>query len=273
MAISNQIEFETPENVLVSYQQAGIGTRFIAWLLDQIVSTCLMIVIFIGLLIAGLAGGSVMEDLGRSLEEASRDGSFDDFPIYLLGIIMLVIGLGRFVYYGLSELLMHGQTYGKRRMSLRVVKANGFALDAGSILIRNLFRVIDHLPLVWIVPLVSKRGQRLGDLVAGTVLVSEAPAPISPLRERLLAKRPAEALFRFDPVRLAKLQPIDFEAIERFLERWGSLTPEMQTALADKLSRSLAEKLDVDPPPTDRRAEFLEDLLAAEYRRQARHLG
>src|SRR5690606_25914091 len=93
---------------------------------------------------------------------------------FAIGIAILIIGLGNFVYYALFELFMRGQTIGKRQVNIRVVKTNGFGLDAGSIIIRNLFRILDHVPVMWIVPFFLSKAQRLGDMVAGTVLIFDA---------------------------------------------------------------------------------------------------
>ena len=78
--------------------------------------------------------------------------------LYTLGIFWLVYSLGSFLYFGCCELLMRGQTIGKRSVHIRVVKTDGFSLDPQSIFVRTIFRVIDHLPMLFIVPLVTERG-------------------------------------------------------------------------------------------------------------------
>jgi hypothetical protein len=201
-----------------------------------------------------------------------EDGQ-NDAGLIFVGLIMLVWGLGSFMYFGLCELFMRGQTPGKRLSKIRVVKSDGFSLDAQSILIRNIFRVLDHLPPLWIVPLLSAKAQRLGDMVAGTVLVSDEQLELSSVRTEL-AERPAlESHFRFHSATLAKLSDTDVLAVEQLLDRWDSLKPEQREKLLEVVVVPLAQKLLVDVPYSSQRLLFLEDLLAAEIRRQHRGLG
>lgn len=259
------LRFETPENVLVQYEVAGLGTRFVAWFVDQILVWLLTIVLIIGIMAAGVAS----DVLDRTFAD---DASERRFLLYFVGVIMLAWGLGSFVYFAASELLMHGQTLGKRSSKIRVVKANGFQLDAPSVVLRNLFRVLDHMPPMWLVPLLTARSQRSGDLVAGTLVVSDARPALSPVRTSLV-ERSDEAQFQFDRSALARLAPEDFATIERLLERWTDLPAPEQSHLAGLCSGRLAAKLGRDAPATDEQLRFLQDLLAAEFRRRDRGLA
>jgi uncharacterized RDD family membrane protein YckC len=273
--MSQTLRYETPENVQVEYRPAGLGTRFIAWLIDSIIVAFLVLVAWILLLIFAAAAGDLMVDLLRKLSDSLSDDDRRDpniLAMYFIGIATLILGLASFVYFSASELFLRGQTFGKRTCKIRVVKVNGFALDAGSIILRNLFRVADNTPLLWIVPLVSQQSQRFGDMVAGTIVVSDQPEELSGVRQQLAERTAAEARFRFDHARLARLRPSDFEAVERTLERWTSLASEQQQEIVNRLVTALCARMQSElPPATDRQA-FLEDLLAAEFRRQERHL-
>ena len=126
--------------------------------------------------------------------------------LYVAGLMMLIWGLGSFAYFGGCELLLRGQTLGKRLSQIRVVKVDGFQLDAASILVRNIFRVVDHLPPMWILPFLSRLGQRAGDMVAGTLVVHDAPTELSPIRTvlaerviRLTASAVSSSTFRSKP--------------------------------------------------------------------------
>jgi len=72
---------------------------------------------------------------------------------------------------------------------------------------------------------------------------------------------------------LKRAQPTDFAAIEAILERWSSLSLAEQTALTEKIVPALALRLQTEAPPLPDHQRYLEDLLAAEYRRQSRSLG
>ena len=86
------------------------------------------------------------------------------------------------------------------------------------------------------------------------------------------SRNASEARFRFDHAKLSRLSREDVDAVERILDRWNSLPAMQQDNLLDRIVVPLCKKLQVEEPPPSERVEFLEDLLAAEYRRQDRHL-
>lgn len=270
--MSPQIQFETPENIQVAYQPAGLGTRFVAWVIDTILIAFLSFVIFFVLLCTGVISDQAMRQLGDLPGEFDPDQEHQ-LPMYFFGLIWLVLSLGSLLYYGCSELWLRGQTFGKRRLGIRVVKVDGFALDAGGILVRTIFRLIDHMPPLWIVPVVSQKAQRLGDMVAGTVVVADKPEQISDLREVFAQRAAAESKFRFDATVLKRARPQDVHAIESILERWSGLGVPERELLLNQVVAPLAKRLQVEPPATEDRYQFLEDFLAAEFRRQHRKLG
>jgi hypothetical protein len=187
--------------------------------------------------------------------------------------MVLAWGLGSFVYFAGCELFLRGQTVGKRSSKIRVIKANGFQLDASSILVRNIFRVIDHLPPLWIVPVISTLSQRAGDMVAGTIVVVDDPTDLSPVRVILAERTAADAEFRFDGSMLKKLSGNDYNAVERVLDRLATIRPEDAEGLIRAYVTQITAKLSMDMPPPERQQRFLEDLLAAELRRQDRSLA
>ncbi|MBC7819052.1 MAG: RDD family protein [Planctomycetaceae bacterium] len=287
VARMSAIQFETPENVQLSYKPAGLGTRFLAWFVDGlIIFICLMLLLFV-VVIAGAASDSLLKSITDPLRDASEGFDPNDpesaqrIMLYLFGLWMLVWGLGSFFYFGISELCLRGQTLGKRASKIRVVKVDGFALDAISILVRNVFRVVDHLPVLWIVPLLSARSQRFGDMIAGTIVIEDEPAKLAGPRHTLANRSAADARFRFDAGQLKKLRPEDVQAVEQLLERWTEISADRREQFVITIVYSLCQRLDCEPPPsdasahsvTDSRRVFLEDLLAAEYRRQNRQLG
>lgn len=264
-----QIQFETPENIQVSYRLAGPGTRFVAWFIDTLLLLVVLAGLFIVALCAGLSTGSVL----RELEGVEGPEDVLEIQLVLVGLWLLVWGLGSFFYFGLSELLWRGQTVGKRAMSLRVAKLNGFALDSLSVLVRNIFRVLDQIPVLWIVPVVSARSQRLGDMVAGTIVVSDEYDAIDTLRTALENRSPDAVRYRFSSTMLKRLHAQDIHAVERVLQRWHGLTGPRRAALTNTLVPSLAGRMETEIPTEDDHHQFLLDLLAAEYRRRQRGLG
>ena len=146
----------TPELVAFSYEIAGIGSRFVAALLDLLVALAIFIA------------------LGATAAYAANvTGNATLFILlFVLGSFALTYG-----YFWASEYAFNGQTLGKRAARLRVVGTNGEPLSFSQAGIRNLIRFIDFLPGWYAAGLVclfiNGRGQRLGDLAAGTVVVRE----------------------------------------------------------------------------------------------------
>ncbi len=273
--ISSSYQFETPENVSLEHRPAGPGTRFLAWVHDQLILVLLMFVVVILFIVLGVVFEDKFRELFRELANWLDDeGEIapESIALFFIGLFTLVWGLISFVYFTAAELFWRGQTTGKKANKIRVVKIEGFSLDPVSILVRNIFRVADNMPFLWIVPVLSARGQRLGDMVAGTCVIREDSEELPEVRAELSERKVADSQFRFDHAKLGKLLAKDYEAVEKVLERWDSLKGEQQLSLLDKIVPSLCRKLQIDEPAESQRVAFLEDLLAAEYRKQDRHL-
>ena len=268
--MSDAVHFETPENIELSFSVAGLGTRFMAWFVDNLLMFVVMVIVFVLLAIGGIVTDSLLTSVEDGFEKL-EDGP--QATAYIFGLIVVIWGLGSFFYYGIFELFMRGQTPGKRLARIRVVKSDGFSLDAASILVRNIFRVLDNIHVLWIVPLASASGLRFGDMVAGTIVVQDAVTTLATVREEL-ARRPAtEAQFRFTPTMLKLLRPSDVTAVEQLLERWQELPVPRRNELRNQIVEGLTKRLNLEAPSDRDRLRFLEDLLAAEYRRQSRRLG
>ncbi len=264
----SKLQFETPENVAVEFSCAGLGTRYVAWFVDQVLTFVSMFTLLLLLACMGVSFQGV-EEYFEGLDEGSPPQAI----MYTMGVIALLFGLGSFVYFGACELLLRGQTPGKRMLKIRVVKMNGFALDPASILVRNIFRVLDHIPVIWLVPLLSVRSQRPGDMVAGTIVVKDDDVEVSVVRTQLTERSPLESEFRFDATALKQLSEQDLQAVQTLLERWNDIQPAQRQKLCETIVTSLVQRLKIDDPVEGRELRFLEDLLAAELRRQHRGLG
>jgi uncharacterized RDD family membrane protein YckC len=155
-ARTSRLTIETPEGVEFSYELASPVTRALAWMLDvAVISVATKIV------------QHVCESLGRLSA---------DWATALSVILYFAISIG----YGIGlEWRWRGQTLGKRVLGLRVVDAQGLRLQLFQIVLRNLLRLVDMLPIAYLVGGVaafrSRKAQRLGDLAAGTVVARERP--------------------------------------------------------------------------------------------------
>jgi uncharacterized RDD family membrane protein YckC len=262
--MADRYRLHTPENVAVSYDLAGVGSRFIAAAIDTTIQFILIILVVMAI---GVAGGLTMGPAAlRDLDEGGTGGAAWLAALFFLALFVLLWG-----YYVAFEMLWNGQTPGKRLARLRVLRDTGYPIGFLESLIRNLVRIVDFLPAAYgigvLVMLIDARSRRLGDLAAGTIVVKERGA----LRAAdLLADEPPLLDGAVPDVpHVERLTPADYSLVREYLLRRGQLTFEAHSALALELATPLAQRLDA-PPPADAIAadDFLADLAAA-YR--ARH--
>jgi uncharacterized membrane protein SpoIIM required for sporulation/uncharacterized RDD family membrane protein YckC len=222
-SLSQTVDVETPELVVFSYTIAGVGSRALAALIDSLICIATIILIMIGVAISSTRRAA-----------GATPGVFDAWAaaIFVLAIFCVIWG-----YYVLFEGLADGQTPGKRLLRLRVVRDGGYSVTFGASAVRNLVRLVDIQPMpsyaVGIVTIMfSKSGKRLGDIVAGTIVVREALVrEIAPAAAPVAAGTPSS----LDTA----LTEDEFTVLERFMERRASLDEERRNALATQLLERL----------------------------------
>lgn len=165
-----KINIKTSQNVQINYQLASIGDRILAYFIDiLIVLAYILLLIFIFSLFEG-------EDVNIPLQDAFTDG-FDMYAL-IAGLLLFLIVSPILFYHLLSEQMMQGQSFGKRAMQIKVVKADGSQPKFGNYFIRWIFRIIDSMPY-WGIGmcsiLFSQKSQRLGDLGGGTIVIKLKP--------------------------------------------------------------------------------------------------
>ncbi len=158
---------QTPEGIVFSLLLAGPITRFLAWVIDLVAITAA----------AGVARG-VLSFAGLISVDLSRG-------LTILAYFLISIG------YGIAaEWYWRGQTIGKRLLRLRVMDAQGLTLRFSQVVIRNILRFVDSLPLLYaaggIACLFSRRAQRLGDIAADTIVI-RIPKTMDPDLEQIFA--------------------------------------------------------------------------------------
>ena len=226
-SLSQTIDVETPELVVFSYTIAGLGSRGLAAIIDSLICIATIIAIMIGLAVAS-----------PRRAPGAPGGVFDAWAmaIFVLAVFCVLWG-----YYVLFEGLADGQTPGKRLLRLRVVRDGGYSITFGASAVRNLVRLADFLPMGYAIGTVSvmfsKSGKRLGDFVAGTIVVREGL--VKQVAPAATPAAPETATPRFD----AALTEDEFAVLERFMERRGTLDAERRTALAAQLAGRLTNAL------------------------------
>ena len=251
MSYEDRISIATPEGVDLELTLAGVGSRCAARLLDQLLQAAVMLALF--LLGAAVAGGS-------------GDGTAGGAGAAAVVIMLLLVQLG---YDVLFETLASGRTPGKRWTGLRVVRIDGAPVGFVTSAVRNLLRVVDFLPGMYGVAIVSvlasSRNQRLGDMAAATLVVREKQARSrpSPLTAWQAAARPWTSGEGWD---VSAVTAEELATVRRFLDRRGGLTAEARSRLAGELTLRLWPKV-VGPAEGMHPEAFLEDLAAAKAAR------
>ena len=218
MEIEDRIRLETPEGVDVALQLAGVGSRFACALVDHVFQ------------LVGLIGLALLfESLGTPIASAG----------YVLSAFLLIFG-----YDVAFETLNAGRTPGKRAGGLRVVRTGGEPVTFMVASVRNVMRLIDFLPAVYLTGiasiLVTSRNQRLGDLAADTLVVRERrgghPAPAS---GRASAAPHADAQV-WD---VTGVSPAELALVADFLARRDQLPADVRRRLAAQLAGRLQPKI------------------------------
>lgn len=263
----------TPEGVDIDLILAGVGSRFVATVFDQLLQSAILLALALA---AGLAGVGAGGSAGTG--STDLDSGRDELALAAVAVTALLLFAVQFGYHVLFETLASGRTPGKRWTGLRVVTTGGGPVSFLTSVVRNLLRVVDFLPGFYGVAIVSvlasKRNQRLGDIAAGTLVVRErlGPRPKRRRRWRRRRGRAAELAAQLRPTSdagtwdVSSVTAEELATVRRFLERRTTLTPQSRSRLAHDLAVRLRPK--VVGPPDDLHPElFLEELAAAKAAR------
>lgn len=256
MALLDRTLLMTPEGVTYDMRIAGLGSRFSAALVD----------LLIWMILLGIIGSQTSGELDGTVGTA---------------ITAILLFLLLFGYFAVFETLWRGRTPGKRMNGLRVVTEQGGPIGARRAAIRNLIRIVDWLPLAYVIGSVtigsSPRAQRLGDLAAGTIVIVEPSKGGWWKRRRgaSAAAVPLNVAVPLNDVQLSELMTWDVSAITReelgvvlqFLERRTSIESAARNRLAGEFAKRLRPRVTGVPPQLgDER--FLELLARAKQHRR-----
>lgn len=233
-------KIKTPEQVDIAYTVAGLGTRFLALAIDTLIQSAVLIVLIVSL--------QMISDWDLAYDFAP------DFSEWYIAVMIIVVSLLIYGYPLLFELILKGRTPGKAALKLRVVRVDGRAADVAGIILRNLIRLIDFLPAFYTVGVISmfinKDSRRLGDLVAGTVVIVDK-------RKATLTTIMAEQSQKQN----ISLSDREYAMVRDFLARKKRLTPEARGRLAAEIAGPLFERLETPEYQRNDPEGFLENLL------------
>ena len=245
---SDQLNIETPELVAIQMPLAGIGSRFIALLIDTLIWAA-------GLLVLALVLWAF-----RPALEAFNNLSYQwTVAIFTLGFFLLNWG-----YFTLFEAFNNGRTPGKRIARIRVIQQSGRAIGLFESMARNFVRYVDQIPFFYAVGIVTmfvtRQHQRLGDLAAGTLVVRdrEQETPLwgdsgartftAPVFDQSHAIQEPHLSVSLPASSVTKLSSTDLEVLENFFARRLDLPLSTRQALAERIARAIQAKSGLEPP-------------------------
>ncbi len=236
----------SPEKTILSFRLGGIGQRAIAHFLDIVF---ILLVYFIGAILFVAVFGQVDQGLA-------------------LGIVLFLSFAFPLAYFVLLEGLWNGQTLGKKAMNLRVRMADGTPVTFAAALGRNLLRPADMLPGPYFVGLLAvftnPRAQRLGDLVADTIVCLEhRPEPRFAIAPHSVGFHPLEQYVGD----LHGMTIQEYNALRRFADRFPELPPHVQNKLVSTVWTPVAERRKV-PQLSNVHPIYLAEAVVMKYGRE-----
>jgi uncharacterized RDD family membrane protein YckC len=241
---------ETPEQTEIQFTLAGIGSRFLAIAIDTLIESAALVIamLLFALLENGLAAIGVKSQ-------------------WFAAVLIVFFFLLMYGYFAIFEIVWNGQTPGKRLAGIRVVKDSGRPLTPAEAIGRNLMRIVDQLPFLYAIgiltALLNSRNKRLGDLVVGSIVIRESSSkemkPVWQMEQ--LAPAAAHLPFGADALSLE-----DLSLVDTFLNRRSYLTYSVRTRMAEEIVERLRPKLSI-PGDASLSAESILDAVA--YQRRA----
>jgi len=230
----DQLSVETPEQININYQKAGIGSRFYAAILDTLL---LCFIVFIGTYV----NSNFIRELGFI---------FGNWLGAIGGIIVFAIFWGYFMVF---EVTTNGRSPGKLALGLRVIKEGGYPISFADSAIRNLMRIVDFLPLFYgtglLVMLLNPNWQRLGDLAAGTLVVKTNRTYLRTNRVSVNhTNKPigisTEEMLYSSWIKLILVTEREWTMIREYLQRRDGLTAIRRLQLARTIAKPIADKME-----------------------------
>jgi uncharacterized RDD family membrane protein YckC len=261
----DRLKIQTPEHVGFEYALAGLGSRTAAFLVDTVIRWFLFLAILaVVLLLLRLLPAL---DLSKWFTDPSKP-----WLIWLIALAVLTYSLVDLGYFLFFEALWSGQTPGKKRQGLRVIRIDGQPIGWLESSIRNILRAIDLIagvyPLGIVVVFLSRNNQRIGDYAAGTVVIVERKQSAPGGREQFSTPRalthPEMEWY------VSRLKPAQYQVLRSFLERRGQMEQGHRHELARLLSHQLFKQMSKSIRINISYESFIEEIVALyEKRRRA----
>jgi uncharacterized RDD family membrane protein YckC len=250
--VRDTYRIRTPENVTFELELAGLASRGMAWVIDMLVMGALILFSTVALMLAS----TVLGDLAIAAQ--------------ILTMFLIV-----WWYSASLEWWWRGQTIGKRVVGLRTLQEDGLPITFLQAVVRNLVRIVDLLPLAYLVgatgALLDRHGRRLGDLAAGTIVVRERRAPppsaVVPRTERYNT-------FIEDPAvahAIRRITAPERDAMVALGLRREALPLPLRRRLFARMAAHLSGRLGMERPAFFSEEKFVLNLTAAMLARSSSH--
>jgi uncharacterized RDD family membrane protein YckC len=249
----DQLQIDTPEQIALELPLAGIGSRFLGLAIDTLLQFVLYVTGAFAFAFVGIAG------IGRYLRW---------IPVnWVPAIAILFLFCVYWGYFAFFEIIWKGQTPGKRLAKIRVIKESGRPINAYEAIGRNLLRAIDALPGMYGVGIVcmmlNSQNRRLGDYVAGTVVVHDKRTEEVKPEWNTVAEPTAT-----NP-QLSLVASEELVLIETYLHRRIDLDLTLRDQVAYKIASRITAKTGLQRDPNQSLDDFLE-AVARQIRDTAR---
>lgn len=232
--LDTEVAIETPEHIVFHYRIAGPARRALAQVLD--LALCYGTVALLAMLAMLASVGPRFASRGGDVGSSGGAGA-------AIGLVLIALFAAQWIYFVVWEGLF-GRSPGKMAVGLRVVSTSGRPIGWRAAALRNLLRAADTLPIGYVVGVVSmalsSRFQRLGDLVAGTMVVVPENASAARPLELSPPAHPRELVTLPDDV---TLDAEERAAIELFLRRRSSLGVAREHELASMIAKRVGDRL------------------------------
>ena len=227
---------------MFGYEVVGIGSRFLAALVDTTIIALLLVAangILFYFLLRGFDGG----------------GTGNSFIVALLSLVSFAFLWGYYIFF---EMRWNGSSPGKQLVGIRVIRADGTPITLAESVIRNLVRLVDFLPGAYGLGLVTMfidgKARRLGDLAANTLVVREQTAvsleslgKTNDATNPVVSRAPGAAEREAAKWPVDKLTDVDIQLAESLLQRYNEL-PNGFT-LANQILTRLVERMELPNNP------------------------
>lgn len=258
--LAREITVVTPENIPITLELAGLGTRFGALMIDLLIQIATFVIgLILFLILAAFTSVAGLTSLWIALG--------------IIAGFLLLVG-----YFILFETIWNGQTPGKRMFRLRVVRDGGYPINVFASATRNLIRIADFLPASYgigaLTVFFNPQYKRLGDMVAGTLVVKEKDANALAYMPTKRGRNTVAVPGRLpDDVKHPSevLTPDEIALLRRFALRRWEMTPDDSERLAYRLVVPLIPRLGLTfvPGVAPRYADLVTVLAAATDAREA----